>query len=525
MGPRIAWIVWLAGAVAAVPALAAEPSGADAPAREPRATVWDAWGEARLRGIGATQFIEDDNGRKLDQGAWMMSRLIAGGRWWFSPKLETAVELEVLNGFAAGDSTDLGKVLTERPFPVPRDDNGDLKRVVPRKAYVAWTTDYGRFTAGTQTFLWGTGMLANDGAGDPAFGDPWLGNVVARLSYSLRPLETAAIPQLFRKTAFFIAADASIRDDNASLYDGDEAFSGLVGARALDGGDALGVLFIVRDQEDREDDVRTDGRLSHTTVGIVDLHGKKTWELDDVQRVSLEAEGAIVFGNSTRPWSDATFDEDSDVLQLGGLARLRWDHDALRLSAHLETGYASGDNDPRDNVSRTFTMHTDHNVGLVLFDHVLPLLTAHSADRLGDPGLSAVAPPSTRFAINPGGVQNAIYLNPVVRWRPLSPLEMRFGYLFAAAAADVIDPYQTAINGGFPTNAGGIVGRRGVYGNEFDVRATWDHPMPRRALLRAGVEGGVLLPGSAFDDVPGLRPEDGGMDEIWLGRLMLSLLW
>lgn len=509
-----------------VPGSVVEPHGAEPTPRQPRAATWDTWGEARTRGLFLTHFVDDTDGSSLDQGEWMMSRLVAGARWVRDETLRAELELEALSGFAAGEDTQLGTALTDRPFPVPRDGRRDLDRVIPRKAYVAYTTPFGRFTAGTQTFLWGTGMLANDGATDNTFGDAWLGNVVARIGFSTRPLETQSqLPDLLRYTAVFTAMDAIVRDDNASFYDDDIAFAGLLGARALYDGHALGFLLIGRHQTDREDDYRPDDRRPRTTVAVLDLHGKTTLPLAPDQFLILEGEGAAVLGVSERPWSDATWDEDSDVRQFGGLARVRWAHDVLRLSAQVETGYASGDNDPRDETSRTFTMHTDHNVGLVLFDHVLPLLSARGADQLGDPALAAVAPPSTRFAINPGAVQNAIYINPVVRWRPLEPLDLRLGWLFAVPAADVIDPYQTAINGGYPTSYGGKVQKRGSYGHELDGRATWDFALPEATLARVGVEGGVLFPGSTFDDVANLRPISGGSDEIWLGRLLLSFLW
>ena len=499
--------------------------GAEGERREPRGEEWDAWGEARLRGIAATRSVQGASGEALDPGRWLMSRVIAGGRYSPAKQLRLELELEALSGHAGGDTTRLGTTLTSRPFPVARDGRQDLARVLLRKAQLTWLTEVGLLSAGVQTFTWGTGMLVNDGAGDPTFGDAWQGNVVARLLLATRPLDQGGSSPLLRSMAVFIGGDWVLRDDNASVYDGDRAFSGVIGVRAQQGMDAFGVLVAARAQTDREDPLRPDRERARTGVFVLDGHARTGWATGGHSRLLIEAEGALITGSSTRPWSDATWQDGADVRQLGGVGRVRWEEDDRRLTAQLEGGYASGDNDPRDRVARTFTMHTDHNVGLVLFEHVLPLVTARGVDRLGDPGLTAQAPPGTRFAINPGAVQNAIYAHPTVRVRPLEPLELRLGYVFAAPAADLLDAYQTGIRGGFPASYGGRVQSRGAYGHEVDARATWDVALPSRMKLRAGGEGGVLLPGAAFDGVAGLRPDGGARRAVWLGRALLSLLW
>ncbi|MCS6898326.1 MAG: hypothetical protein RMJ98_05495 [Myxococcales bacterium] len=502
------------------------PRGADGEPRQVRAETWDTWGEARVRGIRATTgHVQGAKGESLDPGGWVATRLVAGGRYQVTPQLRFELELEALNGQIAGDTTVLGTALTSRPFPVARDGAQDAKRVLPRKALVAWTSDVGLLVLGAQTFSWGTGMLVNDGAGDPTFGDAWQGNVVARLLFATRPLDEAGSSPLLRSMAVFLGADWVLRDDNASVYDGDRAFAGVFGVRAQHGEDTFGLLLAGRAQTDREDQLRPDGKRAKTSVLVLDSHVKTAWPIGATGRLQMEAEGALISGRSTRLWSDATWQDSAEVRQLGGVGRVRWDEDDLRLTAQLEGGYASGDNNPRDEVARTFTMHTDHNVGLVLFEHLLPLLTARGVDRLADPALMAQAPPGTRFAINPGSVQNAVYAHPSVRYRPVRPLDLRLGYLFAAPAADVLDAYQTGIRGGFPASYGGQVQNRGAYGHEVDARATWEFVLPSAVRLRVGSEGGVLLPGAAFAGVPGLRTEGGGRRTVWLSRATLSLYW
>lgn len=498
--------------------------GADAAPHRVRAEAWDAWGEARAAGT-TLSVVSPRNTSPRDPSMWLMTRLIAGARYLPSGHVKLELEVEALSGFAAGDTSDLGTALTERPFPVARTGTSDLSRVLPRRAAISWTTPFAQIVAGAQTFRWGTGMLANDGAGDLSFGDPWLGNIVARLLLATRPLARSSASALVRDAALFVAGDYVLRDDNASIYDGDRAYGGVFGLRASDGPHVLGALASLRRQVDRKDGLRPDNERARTTALVLDLHGSTGWSLDAAQRLGFEGELASVWGESTRPWSDASWQNGSTVRQLGGVARVRWDHDRAHITAQLEAGYASGDNAPRDDVSRTFTMHTDHSVGIVLFDQVLPLLSARSVDRLADPTLTAVPPPSTRFAINPGAVQNALYGNPVLRYRPIAPLDLRLGYLFAKPAADVIDPYQTAVHGGYATSPGGKVGNRGAYGHELDARAAFSFALPAHAVLRLASEGGVLLPGAAFDGVSSLRTVGGSARPVWLGRAVLSLFW
>jgi hypothetical protein len=484
----------------------------------PAPQSWKVSGEARLSGFDTTRFVDDGAGHQLDPGWWATSRLIAGVRYTPAPKWELTLELEGLNGHLFGETTKLGTVVTPRPFPVARNGPNDLARVLPRKAFVAWTTPVGVLTAGAQTFTWGTGMISNDGAGDEPFGDSNLGNIVARLAFATRPLQALALPEFVKATAIFVAGDFVLRDDSASIYDGDTAFAGVLGLRATAGDSSAGFLASVRNQVDRPDPYRPGTDRAVTTVVVLDGYGRQGWAIGGDWKLGVEAEVAGVLGHSTRPWSDATYLNGSAVSQLGGLARLRLEDTVLHSLAILEGGYASGDNDPRDAVSRTFTMHTDHNVGLILFDQVLPLLSARGVDRISDASLVAQPAPGTRFAINPGAVQNAVYGTLVLRSHPVAPLDVRVGYLFATPAADLIDAYQTGIHGGFPTSAGGKVQWRGAYGQEVDARASWTFALPPPLELLAGLEGGVFFPGAAFDGVPGLKT-------LGLGKLTVSLHW
>src|SRR5262249_3229080 len=156
-----------------------------------------------------------------------------------------------------------------------------------------------------------------------------------------------------------------------------------------------------------------------------------------------EGEGAMIIGDTDRPYLDETRN-GAAIRAWGGVLRLRYDDPTLRLTVKSEIGYASGDNDPHDNVVRTFSFDPDYKVGLILFDQVLARLSARAADRITSPGLAAVPPSGARFIPTQGSVTNAVYANPVARLRPLPGVDLRLGYLLAWSAGDLVDPYTSA---------------------------------------------------------------------------------
>ena len=106
-----------------------------------------------------------------------------------------------------------------------------------------------------------------------------------------------------------------------------------------------------------------------------------------------------ILGHTTRPYLEETFEDGAEI-------RIWW-HDTRYCPSSpdqnaSEIGYASGDNDPMDSTMRTFNFHSSFGVGLVLVDHVLPMMSARSVDRINDESLLDVTPPSLRFTVNQG---------------------------------------------------------------------------------------------------------------------------
>jgi hypothetical protein len=502
--------------------------GADEPLRIPRGEAWDTWGHALLRVEQVDPFPLDDLGTPFDDGQTVRSRAIVGAAWQPHQRLCLAVELDVANGLVAGDRTDLGQASGQRPFRVDRSGPDDLRRVFVRKAYASYDTDVARLLIGAQTFGWGTGMLANDGHGDPHFGDAWRGSLVLRAAALTQPWRNRAdAGRAARGTTLLVAGDRVLEDDNASWSEGDDAWSAIVGARVDTLRYSVGGFHALRFQRDRLDPFHPPGERTRVFAATTDVYARVTLlrtgqdGQSAAHQLSLETEGALILGSTDRPWLDETFEDGARIQSMGGLARLRWDHDPRHLSAFLEAGYAGGDNDPRDRVVRTFHFHTDYNVGLVLFDHVLPLLHARAADRVFDPTLLAVPPGGTRFTIPQGGVNNAAYVNPVVRWRPVAGVDLRAGWLLAGAVADMVDLYQTARNGGFNADFGGRAQGPRLLGQEFNFSARYTLRNSAQVHPTLGLEGGALLPGNALAALN----EGAGMPTVWVGRALLDLRW
>lgn len=506
-------------AAAAAPAPGALPHGADLGGRAPRGAQWDAWGEARGRSEHLSAFALDDRGTPQPTGQWFETRLIAGGRFLPADGLRLELELEALNGRIAGDGTDLGAAATADPFAYPRaagfwDSPERWAQVLPRKAMIGVDRPTWRASLGAQTFTWGTGMLANAGDGDPAFGDARTGSVVARAGLVATPWRQRE-GRAAQGLGFVLATDVVLRDDNASWAAGDRVFQGVGGLRWRLRRAELGALAVVRRQADREDPLRpvdpaaADPEGAGTTARAtpLDLYAKVQvlGAPDGLQRLVLEGELVHVRGWTDRPYLEETVPDGAQLRSLGALLRATYEDDPLRLTARVEGGYASGDNDPRDAVVRGFTMHTDHNVGIILFEQALPLMGARAADRVADPALMAVPPSGLRYTIPQGGVTNAIYAFPTLRWRPWVPLELRAGAVLAKGAGDVIDVYHSGISGGWPATPGGaLIGdsapARGL-GVELDAAIRADLALPGATRLQLGVEGATWRPGPAFAGV------------------------
>ncbi len=512
-------------------ALAAEPdtTGADTPVRPPRSEFWDVSGSARIRHDRLRLAALDELGTPPEVGDWTGGRVTTRAAWT-PDRWSMRVGAEALTGGWMGDTTSLGGFATDRPSPHPR--YGELDRAVfLREAQAAWRGQRLQVQAGRTSFLWGTGMLANDGGfstksddagfGGQDFGDPWSGSVVDRVALSATPWRPDEDAGAKRGLGLLVALDRVVRDDQMDRRQGDEALAVVSGLRWRMRRAELGGLVVRRWQQDADAPIplgATEAPAWTTRVWPMDVWGKvEVTDPDGSHHVTLESEVAWIRGETTRLQVPEAWHAPAQVRSLGGLARLRTDHDDLRLSTRLDVLYASGDNDPRDAVVRNFAFHTDHNVGMLLFEHVLPLLTARTADRVVDPALLAVAPEGVRHTINPGAFTNAIALNPVVRWRPVDTLDVRFGWLAARGAGDVVDLYHSALAGGYNRTYGNSEPDDRGLGHELDLAIAWTASLPGQLTITPGIEAAILRPGSALSALDLGTPAllRGGVDFRW----------
>ena len=339
--------------------------------------------------------------------------------------------------------------------------------------------------------------------------------------HSHPPVEPGIAAGARRGLGALVAFDRVVRDDQMDRRQGDEAIAVVSGLRWRLRRAELGGLVVRRWQQDADAPTPNNAPTpDRWTTRVLPMDIWATVEVTDPQgshHVTLEGELAWIRGETTRLQVPEAWDSPADVRSLGGIARIRTDHDDLRLSTRLDILYASGDNDPRDSVVRNFAFHTDYNAGMLLFEHVMPLLTARTADRVADPALLAVTPEGVRHTIQSGAFTNAMALNPVVRWRPISTLDIRLGWLAARGAGDVVDVYHSALYGGYNRTYGnGPPDDRGL-GHELDLAIAWTARLPGQLTLTPGIEAAVLRPGSALSALDLGTPAliRGGVDFRW----------
>lgn len=365
------------------------------------------------------------------------------------------------------------------------------------------TVDIGRYVhvmGGFDTSQWGLGLLANDGAqvwepGSAEFIDPRSGDRVLRGLLAGGPFTDAGLLVAF-------AVDDVVEDD--AMLEGDEAQQ-VIASATLGYGRArnIGAYVVVRRQE------AADGAT--LDVNVIDLAGAYHIDLDGDQQLRLSAEGALIWGEtSLGPSTDFPV---HDVLQLGAAARLEW----VRASfgAVLDVLYASGDNNLDDQRQTGFKVDRNYPTGLLLYRYVLAAQTARAPVTAADPDLVGYPAEDLDRLPTQSSATNTIAFFPRGWWRPIGGLELYGGPLLALTEVDLTDPFNSRIAGGDPRNA--LNGDPGRYlGTEIDLGLRY-RGLLARTELTAGLEGGLLLPGAAFEDSAGQRP-----DPVAGGRLMVD---
>jgi hypothetical protein len=373
-----------------------------------------------------------------------------------------------------------------------------------RKAFARVSImQYAHLIGGVMTSHWGLGLIANDGAhgwapGNASFNDPRGGDRVIRGMLATGPHGRRA--QLMG----LVAVDRVLGDD--VMLEGDEAtqvVAAVIWGR--DKPDTAGAYFVRRHQENEA------GR--GLDVNVLDLTGKTTIPLGETRKLVLEAEAALIFGSTTL----AALPElpEADVLQIGAAARASYD--AGDYGMILDFLFATGDQNIDDAKQTGFRTDQNYNMGLLLYRQLLTAQTGRAPVIAGDPDLVGVPPPDVERFSTRGQITGTLAFFPRGWWRPIEGLEVYGGPLVAFATADVFDPFNSRINGGVGRNAlEGPSGGR-YLGTELDLGVRY-RTLVSGVEVVGGLEGGLLLPGSAFDDATGA-----GLDTLFGGRALLSV--
>ncbi len=489
--------------------------------------------ELRLRGASDLRLdppVSDRSLTTLGQNYYIYHWLRMSPRLRYRDKIQLVGQIDIPRGLVAGDTTQgVGAV---------RDSMSEARwwDIHPRYLYLEYSSPIGVFRVGQQGAYWGMGMLANDGDHRTMFGDYNRGSLAERVLFATTPMGKGtplyvvlAGDLIFEdNTADLLGDDlddyeedrigvANEEGDSGRRTSGDRAFQGIMAVLWRKKTAEIGVYGVLRSQErdSQSIDVLTP-YVEDLTVGVIDVSGKVNTPVPGSDAfLYAQGEVATIFGSTSFVRSayvnalDPTAErEDEKVRSFGAVAKVGVVHMAGdkknrfgRLVTEIEWGYASGDADPYDGTTKRFTMDPNHNVGLVLFDHVLAWKTARAATNASDASLVNRPSPGLQLLPSKGGVTGATYLNPRVLVRPVSWIDLKAGALIAQTTSDFVDPYHFGALGNAANYDGGDAGLHDL-GLELDLGID-TRIQSGRNVVELGAEGGVLFPGHAFDDAAG----------------------
>jgi len=354
---------------------------------------------------------------------------------------------------------------------------------------------YLHLTGGLMLSHWGLGLLANDGAhgwepGSALFTDPRGGDRTARIALASGPVTPLRIFAAFGHD--WVQGDETMRGGDRSRQ--------LIGALTIgrDMPTSFGFYAVRRYLEAKGGDT--------LDVWALDMYGKTSHDLGRRLRLVVEAETALIIGETTLT---STADQPiQGVLQLG--AALRAALHAGRWGAVLDGLYTSGDANFDDAEQNAFKADPNYQLGLLLHRRVLAGMTGRAVATASDPMLSGYPTPGIERFPTRGGISGSLVIFPRAYLRPLAGLEVYGGPLFAVATAPPADPLNTKLAGGDVRNA--LDGAPGRYlGTELDLGARL-RLLLAGTELTVGLEAGVLFPGAALARADGepLDPVAGG---------------
>jgi hypothetical protein len=348
-----------------------------------------------------------------------------------------------------------------------------------KRAWMEFKIPVGLMRVGRQESNWGMGILSNNGNGfDDTFGENHYGSTFDRIMFATRPvaIAQAAMGKDDSGFPFFLAIGVDrLVEDPLDLYYGYQCNRETSGGDAIEQGmedynpacdpDNAGYHTLEHDYVDdtRTPDQRPDdwwvdntddawelvmvaiykgedldwgGSAADFTLGaygimrqhentdsdimIADVYTKLAYK-----GLYFEFEGVNIRGTTSGIALRGAYDDSGDVTNplykeanIWGYAnRLGYQQKAYTLM--MEHGYASGDENPADKTFTARALHPDFNVGLIIFEEVMARVTAATWSE-------------DAFALwSNGGVWNAYYVFPNIRYRPGANWEIIGAYLLA----------------------------------------------------------------------------------------------
>lgn len=400
--------------------------------------------------------------------ALMRQRLWLRPRFQFGEVGKLWVELRGVEDVVFGDDAGLASTPLFAGDPSNTDIEGaEIPSVTLGRVWGEIKVPVGVVRAGRMPSQWGMGLLVGPGDGfDQAFGEAYYPTTNDRVLFGTRPVSVVAgilgkaDPEI--PLVFAVAVDRLVEDPLLQYYGypctpgrtaGDPGFD----RRCDSNGDGLTDLdhSFVADApiprtaswwaDPKDDVVQTVYVLTYQGQDVKllgdtgDLSGgfwivnRRQRETDSnvlivdgtgrahVRDVLVEGELVSIRGE-TRALALPDYDRPKDPLFkeasiLGYAARAGWKSD--RLEALVETGFASGDENPADGEFTGRSLHPDHNVGLLIYEQVLAQVTA------------AVRTPAARGLWSNGAVYSSRYLYPTVVGRVTDEVSLVGGFVTA----------------------------------------------------------------------------------------------
>jgi hypothetical protein len=378
-------------------------------------------------------------------------------------------EVNALDNVVWGDNANLAATPLFAGSPsVTGPDGRETPNIQVSRAWMEFNIPVGLLRVGRQPSNWGMGLLAHDGNGfEEDFGEYNGGATYDRAIFATKPIAIvdAAASTGGGDIPLFVAigVDRLVEDPLYQYYGYTCELGEVVEANSPCDNDGDGLsdedhsyvnedrvsdqrgLDWWADQDDdvwemiyaliyRGEDVDYLGGNGDLTVGVYAVNRKQNetdsniWIADayvkaQVHGVYFEFEGLTIQGNSSAIALAGSYDPSGtqplykEPAIYGYVAKAGYVQP--NYSAIFETGYASGDSNVADKEFTGRALHSDHNVGLLLYEQVIAQVTA----KLWSEGAASLW--------SSGGVYNSRYIFPVASYSPLDSWRLVAGFLMA----------------------------------------------------------------------------------------------